>query len=91
MTKCSVTCTAMTTPDQKLGRCAKSRAGSEAIRRQADARAFELAPIVAGLWASGVTSCYGIEMELNKRGIPTASRRGVWRATWVRLVMERLK
>src|SRR5271168_2037137 len=36
-----------------------------------------LAPIVAALWAAGVTSWYGIAKALNARGVPTATGRGV--------------
>jgi hypothetical protein len=50
---------AMTTPNQKLesDRGARSCAAAvEARRKKADARAAELAPIVAALWAGGITS-----------------------------------
>jgi hypothetical protein len=71
---------------------AKARAAAvEAHKKQADARAAELAPIVAALWANGITSWYGIAKALNARGIPTATGRGVWEAREVRRVMERLK
>ena len=63
----------------------------DARTRQADARAAELAPIVAALWASGITSWYGIAKALNARGIPTATGRGVWLPRDVRRVLARLK
>jgi hypothetical protein len=70
----------------------KSRIG-EAGRKvhiaRADARASRLAPIVAEIRRGGVTSWYGITMELNKRGVPTATGRGIWEQGRVRRVMER--
>jgi len=83
----------MTTSNQKLDddcdakQCA---AAMEARVKQADARAAQLAPIVAGLWASGITSWDGIAKALNARGISATGRR-VWEPREVRRVMERLK
>jgi hypothetical protein len=56
-----------------------------------DARASQLAPIVAELRRGGITSWYGIAMALNKRGVPTATGRGIWEPGQVHRVMERLK
>jgi hypothetical protein len=39
----------------------------------------------------GITSWYGIAMALNKRGVPTATGRGIWEPAQVRRMMERLK
>jgi hypothetical protein len=58
---------------------------------RADARASQLAPVVAELRRSGITSWYGIARELNRRGIPTASGRGIWDPGQVRRMMDRLK
>jgi hypothetical protein len=83
----------MTTANPKLDsdRGAKSRAAAvETRRKKADARAAELAPIVAGLWTSGVTSWDGIAKALNARGI-RATGSGIWEPREVRRVMERLK
>ena len=66
-------------------------AGRKSLISRADARAAQLAPIVAEIRAGGVTSWYGIAMELNKRGVPTATGRGIWEPGQVRRVMERLK
>jgi len=59
----------------------KSKIG-EAARKvhiaRADARASQLAPIVAEIRRGGATSWYSITMELNKRGVPTATGRGIW-------------
>jgi hypothetical protein len=64
---------------------AKARVASiDARRRQADARAGEVAPIIAGLWAAGVTSHYAIAKELNNRRIRTPTSKGKWYAVQVR-------
>lgn len=57
---------------------------------RADARAADLAPLIAELQASGVTTLHGIAAELNRRGIPTAAGRGEWSGKQVRRVLERL-
>ena len=67
------------------------RGRRKALIARADARASELAPIVAELRRSGITSWYGIARELNRRGVPTATGRGIWEPGQVRRVMERLK
>jgi hypothetical protein len=36
-------------------------------------------------------SWYGFAMALNKRGIPTATGRGIWEPAQVQRMMERLK
>jgi hypothetical protein len=70
----------------------KSRAAAvEAHRKQADARAAEVAPIIAGLWAAGVTSTGDIAKALNERGVRTLTGKGKWRAAQVRLALARLK
>jgi hypothetical protein len=66
-------------------------AGRKTLVARADARAYQLAPIVAEIQAGGVTSWYGIAMALNKRGIPTATGRGIWEPGQVRRVMARIK
>jgi hypothetical protein len=73
------------------GKSKTGEAGRKALIARADARASQLAPIVAELRRGGVTSWYGIAMALNKRGIPTATGRGIWEPGQVRRVMERLK
>jgi hypothetical protein len=47
--------------------------------------------IVAELRRDGITSWYGIAMALHKRGVPTATGRGIWEPAQFRRVMERLK
>jgi hypothetical protein len=73
------------------GKSTTGEAGRKVAIARADARASELAPIVAELRRSGVTSWYGIAMELNKRGVPTATGKGIWEPGQVRRLMERLK
>jgi DNA invertase Pin-like site-specific DNA recombinase len=73
--------------DPKL--TAKARkAGQEANRAKAAARATDLAPAIAEVRAAGATSLRAIATGLNERGIPTA-RGGAWTATQVMRVMER--
>jgi hypothetical protein len=50
--------------------------GGDRGAAQADARAADLAPVIAELRAAGVTTLRGIAAELNRRGIPTTSGRG---------------
>jgi hypothetical protein len=57
---------------------------------RADARAADLAPIIAELRAAGATTLQAIAAELNRRGIPTATGRGDWSGKQVARVLERL-
>jgi hypothetical protein len=54
----------------------------------AGARAADLAPIIADVRASGMTSLRQIAAGLNGRGIP-AARGGAWSAVQVKRVLER--
>jgi hypothetical protein len=56
---------------------------------RAAARATDLAPVIAELRAAGVTSLTAIAAELTRRGIPTASGIGEWRATKVARLLAR--
>jgi hypothetical protein len=73
------------------GKSKTGEAGRKVAVARADARASQLAPIVADIRRGGVTSWYGIAMELNKRGVPTATGRGIWEPGQVRRLMERLE
>ena len=73
------------------GKSKTGEAGRKVAIARADARAFQLAPIVAELRRSGITSWYGIAAELNRRGVPTVTGRGIWEPGQVRRVMERIK
>jgi hypothetical protein len=71
------------------GKSKTGEAGRKVLIARADARASQLAPIVAELRRGGITSGYGIATQLNKRGIPTATGRGIWEPGQVCRVMER--
>jgi DNA invertase Pin-like site-specific DNA recombinase len=58
------------------------------IKKKAESRAEQLAPIIGDIRASGVTSLQGIARELNARGMQTA-RGGQWHASTVRLLLAR--
>jgi hypothetical protein len=73
------------------GKSKTGSAGRKALIARADARAAKLAPIVADIRRGGVTSWYGIAMALNKRGVPTATGRGIWEPAQLQRVMPRLK
>jgi hypothetical protein len=66
------------------------RPATEARTARAKKRAAELAPIIAELQASGVTSLHGIAHELDRRGIPTVAGSGRWYHTQVRRLLARL-
>jgi hypothetical protein len=71
---------------------AKARAaGARATAARANGRAANLAPIIADLQAAGITTLRGIAAVLNQRFIPTANRRGKWRAEQVSRVLRRLQ
>jgi DNA invertase Pin-like site-specific DNA recombinase len=65
------------------------RKATAALKQKADARATDIAPIIAELQASGATSLRAIADGLNKRGIPTAAGKGNWSATQVARVLAR--
>jgi hypothetical protein len=54
-------------------------------------RAIELAPIIAEIQASGITSHNGIAVALNARGIPSATGKGRWYNHTVGRLLARLK
>jgi hypothetical protein len=61
---------------------------ARAVRQErAKRRAADLAPIIAGIRAKGVTSLRGIAAELNEREIPTAQG-GTWPAVQVQRVLD---
>jgi hypothetical protein len=62
----------------------------EARRQRTDQAVALLAPVIAELRASGVTSLRGIAAELNKRGIPTVAGAGRWRHVQVGRLLARL-
>jgi hypothetical protein len=66
------------------------RSAREIRRARADQRAADLAPVIAELQASGVTSLHGIPAALNERGSPTVAGSGRWSHTQVRRLLARL-
>jgi hypothetical protein len=64
--------------------------GNQAQSDQADARAAELAPILAKLRASGIASPRALAAALTARNIPTLSGRGSWSAQQVSRVLKRI-
>jgi DNA invertase Pin-like site-specific DNA recombinase len=70
---------------------AKMRAASTAvIQGRANARAADIAPVIAQLQAAGATSLRDIAAGLNDQGIPTARGAGEWSAVQVARVLERI-
>jgi DNA invertase Pin-like site-specific DNA recombinase len=61
-----------------------------ALQARANARAADVAPIIAELQAAGVTSRTGIAAGLNEKGIPTPRGNGTWTATQVSRLLARL-
>ncbi len=73
-----------------LRRAGKGGAGLHAaVRRNADAFAADLAPVIADIRAAGHTSLRGIAAELAARGIRTR-RRGQWQVSSVLNLLNRL-
>jgi hypothetical protein len=71
---------------------AKARAASiKARKARASARAAEVAPIIAGLWAAGITSVGDIAKALKERGVRTPTGKLNWYPVQVRLLLARLK
>ncbi len=65
-------------------------AASKAATARADARALALAPIIAEIRASGITTPYAIATALTARGIPTARGHRFWGDKPVRSLLNRL-
>ncbi|WP_375460030.1 recombinase family protein [uncultured Enterovirga sp.] len=55
-----------------------------------EARAAELAPVIAELRSSGLTSLHGLARALTERGIPTARGGSTWAPVQVARVLERI-
>ena len=70
---------------------AKAREVSRRVRQaQADARAVDVAPILAELQAAGVQSLAGLARGLSARGIPNARGAAAWSSVQVSRVLARL-
>jgi DNA invertase Pin-like site-specific DNA recombinase len=63
---------------------------AQAVQARVDARASDLAPIIAELRAAGVTSLRGIAKALTERGIATSQGATTWQETQVRRLLARL-
>jgi DNA invertase Pin-like site-specific DNA recombinase len=66
------------------------KASTAALQKRADARAADIAPVIAELQAAGATSLRAIAAGLNERGIPTARGEGQWSSPQVMRVLERI-
>ena len=75
-------------PENLSNRRAGSARGVAAKVAQADARAADIAPVLAEMKAAGTVSLHAIARGLNARGIP-AVRGGEWSAVQVRRVVAR--
>jgi hypothetical protein len=64
-------------------------AAKAALCKGADARAADIAPVIAELRAAGATSLRAIAAGLNEKGIPTSRGSGEWSAVQVARVLER--
>jgi Recombinase len=62
----------------------------ELRQARADARAADLAPVIAEIHAAGVTKLQGIAAALNERGVPTPSGHRHWRPMQVSRLLKRL-
>ena len=70
---------------------AQAREVSRRVRQaQADARAVDVAPIIAELQAAGLQSLAGLARGLSARGIPTARGAAAWSSVQVSRVLARL-
>jgi hypothetical protein len=62
----------------------------ERSKARADERDFALAPIIAEIQATGITTPYSIAAALTRRGVPTARGYRVWTDCPVRNLLKRL-
>lgn len=69
---------------------AARQAGWEARTAAADARATDLAPVLAELRAAGITSLRAIARAFNDRGIQTPQGKGQWQSGTVSQLLARL-
>jgi hypothetical protein len=81
--------TAAMTTGRQLGHRARS-IPYKARSARANRTAADLAPIIAELRASGITTLNGFAAALNERGVPTPAGSGHWRAAQVSRLLKRL-
>ena len=65
-------------------------AGRKVGIQRADARAIALAPVIADIKASGITTPYAVAAELVRRGIPTARGHRYWGRAPAHNLLKRL-
>ncbi len=75
--------------EQRRAAAAGAAASAQATRRQADAFAAGVRPIISEIQRSGAATYTAVAEALNARGIQTA-RGGAWHATTVRNVLQRV-
>jgi hypothetical protein len=63
---------------------------TRALAPPATRRSANLAPVLAEIKASGITTLGGTARALNERNIPTARGQGSWQAVQVQRVLERI-
>jgi hypothetical protein len=68
----------------------RGRQAIQAIQAQADARAADIAPIIAELKAAGATSLEAMAAALSEKGTPTSRGNTTWLATQVKRLLNRL-
>jgi hypothetical protein len=64
------------------------KAAREALRAKVQARAADLAPIIAEVRAASASSLRGIAVALNEPGIPTARGEGQWQPAQVKHILD---
>jgi hypothetical protein len=74
-------------PPRGIGRLT----GAEVRASRARRHAADVAPIIQSIQAAGISTIRGITVELNRRGIPTATGKEQWQESQVLKVMRRLK
>ena len=78
-------------PHLQPGDAAACAAARAALTAQADARANDLAPIIAEIRAAGLETLAAIAKALNARGIATPAGRGAWYPATVARVLSRVQ
>ena len=65
-------------------------AGGKVAKQRADATAIALAPVIADIKASGITTPYAVAAELVRRGIPTPRGHRYWGRSQAHELLKRL-
>jgi len=67
------------------------RSGAETQAARARRHAADVAPVIESIRAAGLSTLRGITDELNRRGVPTATRKGQWQESQVFKMLRRIK